>query len=192
MSEMPIIISHINDFIFCPVSIYFHSLEMDVEDILLKDSYQLNGTNAHEKSDLATYSTKKSVLQGISVYSYRYDVCGKIDVFDCDIGLLTERKKRIKEVYDGYVFQLYAQYFALIDMGYSVNKIRLYSMEDNKIYNISLPEKNNEMMNKFQKLLADMKVFNFNKFKQNNKSKCVKCIYEPLCSFSALKGSDLI
>ena len=39
MSEEPIAISNLNDFIFCPVSIYFHSLE-DGEDILTKDSYQ--------------------------------------------------------------------------------------------------------------------------------------------------------
>ena len=39
MSEEPLIISNLNYFIFCPVSIYFHSLE-DGEDILTKDSYQ--------------------------------------------------------------------------------------------------------------------------------------------------------
>ena len=39
MSEEPIAISYLNDFIFCPVSIYFHSLK-DGEDILTKDSYQ--------------------------------------------------------------------------------------------------------------------------------------------------------
>lgn len=48
MSEEPIAISNLNDFIFCPVSIYFHSLE-DGDDILTKDSYQLNGSNAHRK-----------------------------------------------------------------------------------------------------------------------------------------------
>ena len=51
MSEEPIAISNLNDFIFCPVSIYFHSLE-DGEDILTKDSYQLNGSNAHKISDI--------------------------------------------------------------------------------------------------------------------------------------------
>ena len=32
MSENPILISNLNDFIFCPVSIYFHSLEKDADD----------------------------------------------------------------------------------------------------------------------------------------------------------------
>lgn len=187
MSENPIIISNLNDFIFCPVSIYFHSLENDAEDVLVKDSYQLNGTKAHQKSDSATYSTKKSVLQGINVYSLKYDVSGKIDVFDVESGILTERKKKISTIYDGYIFQLYAQYFSLKEMGYKINIIRLYSMDDNKVYNVDLPENNAEMFEKFEKLLCDIKAFNFTNFKQNNVKKCKKCIYEPLCSFSLLE-----
>lgn len=118
MSEEPILISNLNDFIFCPVSIYFHSLESDEENLLGQDSFQLNGTAAHEKSGSGKYSSRKNVLQGISVYSGKYNLCGKIDVFDADTGILTERKKLIKVVYDGYVFQLYAQYYALKEMGY--------------------------------------------------------------------------
>lgn len=56
MSETPLIISNLNDFIFYPVSIYFHSLDNE-NGILNKDSYQLNGTDAHKNSDFATYST---------------------------------------------------------------------------------------------------------------------------------------
>jgi CRISPR-associated exonuclease Cas4 len=68
MSENPIIISNLNDFIFCPVSIYFHTLEEDEDKVLNQDSFQLNGSAAHEKSDSAAYSTKKSMLQGAAVY----------------------------------------------------------------------------------------------------------------------------
>lgn len=67
MSEQPISISNLNDFIFCPVSIYFHSLEEE-DNLLGQDSYQLNGSAAHEKSDSATYSSKKNMLQGMSIY----------------------------------------------------------------------------------------------------------------------------
>ena len=188
MSEQPIIISNLNDFIFCPVSIYFHSLDEDEENLLGQDSYQLNGTAAHEKSDTATYSTKKSMLQGIAVYSEKYNIVGKIDTFDSEKGILTERKKKIKTIYDGYVFQLYAQYFALSDMGYLIKEIRLYSMDDNKVYKVSKPEDDAKMLQKFENLLSEMNSFTFNNFKQNNETKCNNCIYEPLCSFSALKG----
>lgn len=67
MSEQPLAISQLNDFIFCPVSIFFHSLETE-ENIMVQDSFQLNGTDAHKHSDSATYSTKKGMLQGVSVY----------------------------------------------------------------------------------------------------------------------------
>lgn len=189
MSEEPIAISNLNDFIFCPVSIYFHSLE-DGEDILTKDSYQLNGSNAHKKSDSATYSTRKSVLQGIGIYCEKYNLVGKIDVFDTKSGILTERKKKITKIYDGYVFQIYAQYFSLIEMGYKVVKLHLYSMDDNKVYDIPLPEKDVNMFEKFEKLILELNGFSFENFKQSNELKCKKCIYEPLCSYSYLKEDE--
>ena len=188
MSENPISISSLNDFVFCPVSIYFHNLESEDEKLLFQDTYQINGTNAHKASDSGKYSTRKDVLQGISVYSEIYNLCGKIDVFDIKTGMLTERKKKIKTIYDGYVFQLYAQCYSLIEMGYNVKKIRLYSMDDNKVYNIKTPFEDYDMNLKFQNLLKDMKLFNFDGFIQTNKTKCDNCIYEPLCSYSCLKG----
>lgn len=188
MNENPIAITLLNDFIFCPASIYFHSLEADEERLLFQDSYQLCGTDAHKHSDNGTYSSRAKVLQGISVYSERFNLYGKIDTFDTESGVLTERKKKIKTIYDGYVFQLYAQYFALIDMGYIVNEIRFYSMDDNKVYIEALPENNYEKYEAFIKLLSDIQIFSLNDFKQSNCLKCEKCIYEPLCSFSCLKG----
>lgn len=95
MSENPIAISYLNDFIFCPVSIYFHQLDQE-ENILIQSSDQINGTDAHKNSDLATYSTKKTMLQGIGIYCEKYNLFGKIDIFDVEKGILTERKKKIK------------------------------------------------------------------------------------------------
>lgn len=183
MSENPIVISTLNDFIFCPASIYFHTLESE-ENILSQDTVQINGTHSHKSSDTATYSTSSSMLQGISVYCTKYNLCGKIDVYDSKNGILTERKKNIKVIYDGYVFQLYAQYFSLTEMGYNVKKIRLYSMDNNKIYNIDLPENNTCMFKKFTALINDINRFSFDDFVQSNVEKCCNCIYEPLCCFS--------
>lgn len=187
MSENPISISNLNDFIFCPVSIYFHNLD-DEERMITQCPDQLNGTQSHRNSDLATYSSKKNMLQGVSVYCEEYNLCGKIDVFDIESGILTERKKKINTIYDGYVFQVYAQYFALSEMGYAVNEIRLYSMDDNKVYQIDKPENNVVMFEKFKGLLYDINEFSPEGYYQNNITKCEKCIYEPLCSFSLLKG----
>ncbi|MCR5150839.1 MAG: type V CRISPR-associated protein Cas4 [Clostridiales bacterium] len=177
-----------NDFIFCPVSIYFHSLEEETDDFLYKDSYQFNSSAAHERSDSGNYSSRKTMLQAISVYSSEFNLLGKIDTFDAEKGILTERKKRITTIYDGYIFQVYAQYFALTELGYEVNEIRLYSMDDNKIYPVKKPEDDLIMFEKFKNVIEDIENFDYSDFKQNNKSKCERCIYEPLCSYSALKG----
>lgn len=56
MSENPISISNLNDFIFCPASIYFHLLDYDTDKLTYQDSYQLNGTAAHKAVDSCAYS----------------------------------------------------------------------------------------------------------------------------------------
>lgn len=187
MSEETIIITALNDFIFCPVSIYFHNLDMDSDDMTLQSSDQLNGKASHNVVDKGIYSSRQAVLSGIPVYSERYGLFGKIDIFDTESKILMERKKKVKTVYDGYVFQLYAQYFALKEMGYNVYKLVIHSMDDNKSYPIALPEENIEMLCKFESLIQSMKSFEMENFIQSNSEKCQHCIYEPLCSFSVIK-----
>lgn len=185
--ENPIAISTINDFIFCPASIYFHMVEGEAALLTYQSAAQLNGTAAHENSDAGTYSTKKDVLQAISVFSEKYNLYGKIDTFDIGTGILTERKRKISNIYDGYIFQLYAQYFGLEELGYAVNELRLYSMIDNRVYPIPKPGDSPEMLLKFEETLKDMQKFSLNSFKQSNLAKCQNCIYEPLCSCSLIK-----
>ena len=95
--------------------------------------------------------------------------------------MLTERKRQIKTIYDGYVFQIYAQYFALAEMGYEVRKLHLYSMIDNKKYSVKLPEEDADMLYKFEKTIDDIRKFDMESFVLNNIEKCRKCIYEPAC-----------
>lgn len=73
-------------------------------------------------------------------------------------------------------------------MGYNVQKLHLYSMDDNKVYIVDTPESNRSMFEQFEVLIRDINSFKLDGFKQTNLSKCKKCIYEPLCSFSVLKG----
>lgn len=187
MSESPITISNLNDFIFCPASIYYHLLDYETERLTYQDSYQINGTAAHKAVDSCTYSNSKNILQSIPVYSEKYNLFGKIDLFDNNKHILTERKKRVKTIYDGYIFQVYAQYFGLLEMGYAVEKIRIYSMDDNKVYPIKLPSENPEMFAKFETLINTMNTFSLDSFTQKNVEKCRHCIYETLCSYSGLK-----
>ena len=99
---------------------------------------------------------------------------------------LVERKKKIKTVYDGYIFQLYGQYFSMIEMGYKVDRLELYSMDDNKKYKVLLPEDDSEMLLKFEKVIEDINAFDIEKFSQRNRDKCLNCIYEPACDRSLI------
>jgi len=184
--EETILISYLNDFIFCPVSIYFHKLYGNLDRTLYQDTTQKEGTHAHKTIDRGTYSTSKNFLQGIEVYSQNYNIIGKIDVFDVKKGMLIERKNKISKIYDGFIFQVYAQYYALVEMGFDVKKINLYSMVDNKTYNIKLPTKDKEMKVKFEEILKDIRNFDMQNFKQENVEKCKKCIYEPSCDRSLI------
>ena len=140
-----ILITQLNDFIFCPASIYFHMLYGDTERILYQSDKQINGTNAHKTIDDKTYSSKKNILTGLDVYCEEYGLVGKIDMYDSERGLLMERKRTVKRIYDGYVFQVYAQCLALRDMGRPVHKIVIHSITDNRNYEIALPEEDSEM-----------------------------------------------
>lgn len=187
MSENPLNNTTLNDFIFCPASIYFHQIEAETERFTYQSSFQLNGTAKHEAVDESRYSSRKDVLQGMQVYSEKYGLIGKIDVFDVSKGILTERKKKVSQIFDGYIFQVYAQFFALEEQGYHVNEIRIYSMDDNIVYPVTLPNEDIEMLKKFESTIHAVKNFSLYGFKQDNPLKCESCIYEPLCSFSDLK-----
>ena len=184
--EEIILTSYLNDFIFCPISIYFHKLYGNLKKELYQTSYQRNGTNAHKAIDNKTYSTRKDILQGIDVFSAEFGIQGKIDTFNIQTGVLTERKNTIKKIYDGYIFQVYSQYYGLTEMGYNVKKIQLYNMTNNKNYTIKLPIKDKGMDNKFRNLIKQIREFDMETFEQTNNKKCKQCIYEPACDRSRI------
>lgn len=61
-----------------------------------QNSDQLNGTAVHTTVDSGTYSSKKSMLKSITVYSEKYNLSGKIDLYDSKKFQLIERKKKIQ------------------------------------------------------------------------------------------------
>lgn len=182
--ESYIPISFLNDFIFCPRSIYFHQLYGSYNTQIYQQKPQIAGKAAHASIDSKKYSTRKNVLQGIEIYSDRYKICGKIDIFDMDSGKLIERKRQIKTIYDGYVFQVYAQYHALCEMGYDVKSIELYDISRNKNYPISLPHEDPEMQKRFETLIDQINRFDMTACDFSpTESKCTNCIYSNLCDY---------
>lgn len=181
-----IIISNINDFVFCPASIYFHNLYGSRDTFTYQNASQINGSHAHETVDQGRYSSKKNILTAIEVYSETYNIVGKIDIYDKEKKHLIERKRQIKTIFDGYIFQVYAQYFAMREMGYEIEKIFLYSMADNKKYPVAIPQKGDKMLQKFEDVLAEIRGFSLDSFVQDNAEKCRNCIYEPACDRGVL------
>ncbi len=181
--ENNIIISNLNDFIFCPRSIYFHNIYDSYNESIYHDSYQVEGKNAHEKIDERKYSSKKTWIQAMSIYSEELGVIGKIDLFNSETGLLIERKKKINKIYYGYLLQLYAQFYCLTEMGFIVKKLQFYSLVDNKKYDIPLPLK--EDKERLLQIIQEMKSFDINAHFIQNIKKCEMCIYKELCDYYA-------
>jgi CRISPR-associated protein Cas4 len=173
-------ISQINDFIFCPFSIYLHGIYENFSEKTYHSSYQTRGKIKHESVDKGKYSTSKNILQGTEIYSDKYRLTGKIDTFDAEKGKLVERKNKIAAVYDGYRYQLWAQYFCLAEMGYMVKEIALHSLTDNKSYPLPLPDKS--ATEKFEAVLDRIRNFDPRAPLAKNPKKCEKCIYNNLCN----------
>lgn len=173
-------ISKINDFVFCPRSLYFHSLYENFNKDEYQEVAQKEGTLRHETVDKGTYSSRKDIITSLPVYSDRYMIAGKIDIFDKKKGHLIERKTKIKKVYDGYRYQLYAQYFAMEEMGYKVEKLFLHSIKDNKRYEIEKPEGREK--ERFELVIRKIKGYDLLRDNTRpNEMKCSNCIYRNLC-----------
>lgn len=184
--EDPIAATMLNDFIFCPASIYFHRFYDGMENRVFQCTDQTNGTFAHKNVDEGKYSTSKHVITGYEAYSEKYGLICKIDIYDSKKKLLVERKKKIKQIYDGYIFQLYAQYFCMLESGFDVQKLQLRSVDDNKVFDVKLPKDDKHMLAAFEETVDKIINFDINSFKQSNVEKCRHCIYESACDRTLL------
>lgn len=117
------------------------------------------------------------------IYSEKYKLIGKIDLYDSKKKELIERKHKVKQIFDGYKYQLYAQYLCLSERGFKVKEFFIHSLSDNKRYQIPLP--NEQEMSTFKETLEQMWRFDPSKAKiKPNFKKCSNCIYSTLCDLS--------
>lgn len=175
-------ITTLNDYIFCPRSIYFKKLYGQYRTSTYHRTPQTSGIIAHKSVDTATYSTSKRHITGLRLYSNAYNLCGVLDLYDSDLKLIVERKRQIKVIYDGYRYQLYAQYYCLLEMGYTVEKLALHSLIDNKRYPIALP--NAAEAKQFKNIVSQIRSYDLHADYQPNIEKCRQCIYSHLCDHS--------
>lgn len=168
-------ISAINDFLFCPKSLYLHSIYIPFEKSMYHDTPQTKGKISHATIDDHSYTTSKYILQGLSVYSEKIQVKGIIDIYDSKNKYLIERKYKIKYIYDGYKYQLYAQMFCMQEMSYEIRRLFLHSLSDNKRYEVPLPDEIERM--KFESVVSHIKSFNSHSINLHSCSRCANNIY---------------
>lgn len=168
-------ISAINDFLFCPKSLYLHGVYSTFDTGIYHDIPQTAGSIAHENIEDQTYTTSRHILQGLSVYSARLGVKGKIDVYDAKNKCLIERKYRIKQIYTGFRYQLYAQMYCLEEAGFKVKKLFLHSLSDNKRHAIPLPAATEKK--EFEEVIAKIKKFDSVSIQNHSCGHCANNIY---------------
>ncbi len=174
-----ILISNLNDFIFCPYSIYLHNIYMNTDEEIYHATPQTKGKLAHTTIDEKKASNKKDELQSLPVISLRLGIMGKIDIYRTKEKMLIERKYNLKNIYRGQLYQLWAQYFCMQEMGYEVEKLAFYEISTNKTTLIDLPTKEEraeleEFIEKFRNYNPAMEI-------ETNENKCKHCIYCNLC-----------
>ena len=178
MEEL-ISISTLNDFIFCPYSIYLHNVYMDTDEGLYHATPQTKGKLAHEPVDTKTSSNKKDEILALPVMSEQLGVMGKIDVYRKKEKKLIERKYQLKQIYQGQIYQLWAQYFCMVEMGYEIEEIAFYEISTNKTISISIPTVSDKI--ELMSFVNSFKEYDPSEPMKANPKKCRHCIYCNLC-----------
>lgn len=173
-------LSALNDFVFCPYSIYLHNVYAESDDDLYKATPQVKGTIVHTGVDSKSGSTKSSNIMSLNVYCDELGISGKIDVFKQDKHLLIERKRNISRIFRGQIYQLWGQYFCMREMGYEVDHLAFYEISTNRMISV---EKPNELGK--QELVGFIQSFkHYNPIATPlsiNPNKCSHCIYCNIC-----------
>lgn len=152
---------------------------MDTDEDLYLAVPQTRGRIAHESVDNKTASHRKDDLLSLPVYSVRYHLMGKVDVYRAKEKMLIERKYQLKQIFQGQIYQLWAQCFCLQEMGYEVEKMAFYETSTNKMIPVALPD--DEGVNRFLSFLEAFRRFDPSLPVEINPNKCAHCIYCNLC-----------
>ncbi len=172
-------LSALNDFCFCPYSLYLHQVYQPADTGLYHAAPQIKGLLAHQTIDQKTYSTRKTDLMSLPVYSESLGLLGKIDLYRKQERKLIERKYRLPHLFKGRLYQLWGQYYCLTEMGYPVDYLAFQEIASQKYIPIPLPgEKEREELERF---IENFKHFSLESPVELNPNKCSHCIYSNLC-----------
>lgn len=172
-------ISTLNDFIFCPYSIYLHNVYMEADEDIYSAVPQLRGKNAHMAVDNKSSSSSPDVIESLSVVSSEFGIFGKIDIYKKAAKMLVERKYMLSQIFRGQIYQLWGQYFCMKEMGYEIDCLAFYEISTHKSYPVDLPGEAGRV--EFVNFLTAYRTYNpLNSFIPNE-NKCRHCIYSNLC-----------
>lgn len=114
---------------------------MDTDEGQYKATPQIKGKMAHKTTDEKTASNRSDDILSMPVYSEEYGLMGKIDVYKRKERKLIERKYQLKQIYQGQIYQLWAQMFCLQEMGYEVRSLAFYETSTNKMIPVEMPDR---------------------------------------------------
>ena len=140
---------------------------------------QTQGKASHTTIDHKNYSSIKSDIPGLAVFSDELGIKGKIDLYKGKEKLLIERKHKLLKIYQGQIYQLWAQYFCMAEMGYEVSKLEFYAMSTNTSFPVELP--NEVQKEELKQFIEQFKSYDPSKPQEVNINKCTHCIYCNLC-----------
>lgn len=152
---------------------------MGGEEELIHATPQTQGKAAHAAIDEKSYSSRKDEITSLSVYSNELGVIGKIDLYKGKEKLLIERKYQLNTIYQGQIYQLWAQYFCMIEMGYEIDKLAFFATSTNTTFPVQIPTDENKR--ELHNFILRFKQYNPAEAINVNINKCTHCIYCNLC-----------
>jgi len=119
-------------------------------------------------------NTNKNIID-----KFDLSIIGKIDLYIGREKKLIERKYQLNNIYQGQIYQLWAQYFCMTEMGYNIDSLAFYAISTNTTFPIEIPNEANkiELIN----FISRFKHFDPTKHLKVNTNKCIHCIYCNLC-----------
>ena len=173
-------ITHLNDFLFCPYSIYLHNVYQGAEDQAVKAAPQLSGTKAHKRKEEST--PDGALMLSMPVLSEELGIYGIIDEYDPLGGVLTEYKNHINKVFEGQLVQVQSQAICLAEMEYTLKALRLADLSTGRTVPVRLPTEADRQ--RIKELIGRYKSWSPENRLEVNPAKCRKCIYSALCDKS--------
>jgi CRISPR-associated protein Cas4 len=152
---------------------------MEADEGLYHAVPQTRGRIAHESVDSKSASTRKSDIMAMNVCSNELGLMGKIDLYRGSTQCLIERKYQLKQIFQGQIYQLWAEYFCMTEMGYPVTSLAFYEISTNKMSPVKLPGVDGK--EELGRFIQRFRMFNPDASIPINSNKCIHCVYCNLC-----------